>query len=197
MKKIASFVAVAVLALMATPVHAVSASDPEPQGLFLLGTASSSGEFYKQTFSNSEEIDAIFSGYLPTNMQIKFIYTLAEDKGAEVDYAKVRSIGSTDTVYNVLAQAKPGQNTHSASSDNLVLATAHMSHNGNSGQTTLANLSGSTIEFKSTVFATYLDGTAKLIVRAIVTQVPLPAALPLFGMGIASLAAYRARKRKA
>lgn len=60
----------------------------------------------------------------------------------------------------------------------------------------ISNLLDSTLSFSAgLVFSPLFQGTVDTTYNA-VSNVPLPAALPLFGLGLAGLAAYRAKKSK-
>lgn len=65
-----------------------------------------------------------------------------------------------------------------------------------SGTLTIKNLTDRVIGFGLSLTA-ILSGSSIFYLDGVVSAVPLPAALPLFGLGFASLAAYRARKKKA
>lgn len=185
--------ALAVAVLYVAPVSAMSISTSAN-----LGVLPASGTVLDTTATTDGLIDAQYKGSLPSMSKITFTYTIdgAENLGAI--YARLRSIGSTfDTsLYNVFAEAHVGPSVAtSTSGDSLVIATAALP-TIKSGVTTLTNKTAGNIDIESSIFA-YLTGGASLRVIATVTQIPLPAALPLFGLGIAALAGYRARKCQA
>lgn len=65
-----------------------------------------------------------------------------------------------------------------------------------SGSLTIENLSGVKASITSWLTAV-LKGAGTFTLSASVSSVPLPAALPLFGLGLAALAGYRAKNKKA
>ncbi len=79
---------------------------------------------------------------------------------------------------------------------NDIFISATWDRDNTKGTLTIKNLTDRVIGFGLSLTA-ILSGTANFYLDGVVSAVPLPAALPLFGLGVASLAAYRARKKKA
>jgi hypothetical protein len=188
MKTISTLLAVAVVALMATPAHAVVVK--ETPGTLVAGDSG----FYSTTVNNKfYEHDVL--GALSSMSKITFTYDLTNT--SENGGAAISSIGYTvtDPVFSASASAEEaGVSMSDVSSDHLILASAAMTTDF-AGTTTITNLSKNRIiNFTSTI-AAYLTKGAQLTVSYAVTAVPLPAALPLFGLGIAALAGIRAKKK--
>ena len=63
------------------------------------------------------------------------------------------------------------------------------------GTTVIKNLSAGTLDFVSTFLGTVM-GAKGFAISYTVSAVPIPAALPMFGLSLAALAGYRKRKSK-
>jgi hypothetical protein len=71
------------------------------------------------------------------------------------------------------------------------------SADSNSGRTVMTNLSAGLANFSSYLLGALPNGISLTNVHWVVEAVPLPAALPLFGLGLAGLAGYSRRKKLA
>ncbi|MDD3183446.1 MAG: VPLPA-CTERM sorting domain-containing protein [Alphaproteobacteria bacterium] len=141
---------------------------------------------------------AEYYGSLPGMTKITFTYDIIPSSDASVPlagYMGLSSIGSSiiDTSINatVFTDVNP---TAASATDNLVTAYASLPSFTN-GTASITNLSAELVSFKTTLIA-FLNQYVGLKVTWNVSSVPLPAALPLFGLGLASLAGYRLRKKK-
>jgi len=207
MKKIASFLVAAVLSLSALPAQAsMAAIDLDPSGVFYKALGTMPADGYDAVLHSSSSgtfpgsaINATFSGQLLNNTMVTFDYSLSSPTGPLGSfYSVVSSVGSLDS-NEFRVTAFPGMDTgvvHGDLAGAVVLASAGLDLSLSHGITTLTNLTGGTIQFTSQIVSLMMGPSAFLNVHASVSQVPLPAALPLFGLGIASLAGYRAKKKK-
>lgn len=143
-------------------------------------------------------------GSIPSNTMITFSYKFPDivpNSALEV------SMGSYDYKiggdhYTGSAYANSGGYTDAKSFFNdvqtispLVIASANIDNSGYMGTTIIKNLSGGLVEFESDFFAMlFKEGLVN--VSATVSSVPLPAALPMFGLGLAGITALRSKKRK-
>ncbi len=192
MKKLA-FAALALLAsLVVTPAHAlvVNANIDDDDTGFVVDN-----EF---TYSaNGKSLSALYSGTLDAMSKVVIEYTLLDtpDLAPGKTAPSLSSIGySIDGPYSE-AGVSVGVGGEAVSTDGLITAMAHLP-TITSGTATIINRGSDAIGFQAQLMA-YLTSAVALAVKVTVTSVPLPAALPLFGLGIASLAAYRSRKEAA
>lgn len=139
-----------------------------------------------------------YYGSLPSMTKITFTYDIAPLTGAASavsGYAGLSSVGSSIEDASINARAKTNVGSPDATTtDDLVTAFASLP-NYSHGTASITNLSDKLISFKTTLIA-MLNKYVNLTVSYQVEAVPLPAALPLFGLGLASLAGYRLRKKK-
>jgi hypothetical protein len=192
MKRFAIAIAALVVAFSAQPAKALTTD------LGLVGSSTPT------TFSYSpvpamQMFDYQLIGYLPAYTTITFTYSLASATSTAglVGGGSIDSLGTLVNKYNVAATAYNGANVliENESDDKLIYVSAIMPAL-NIGKSVITNLSAMAISFKSALHA-FLFGPASLTGTIEVSQVPLPAALPLFGLGIASLVGLRMRKKKA
>ncbi len=137
----------------------------------------------------------IASGFIPANSKITFKYSLS---GIAPGASLLVSMGSYDYElgghrYTGSATATSGSAptgvgfVDGASSAQLVFASANLSPDLSGGITTITNLSKGLVNFTMQFIGSLLPAGTTLASYS-VSAVPLPAALPLFGFGLAGLA---------
>lgn len=188
MKKFLLAAAVLVVSMSAGPAHAAQLI-LDNMGTVSNGSASTS-------YSMDDTISATYYGLLPAMSKIVFTYDLGANATGLIDgipTASLSSIGfKIGTADNAAATVIVGQ-PQAVSSDNLIVASAYLP-SYSSGTATITNLRSEAINFQ-TILTAWLKKAVTLTVTTKVSSVPLPAALPLFGLGVASLAGLRARKK--
>jgi hypothetical protein len=76
----------------------------------------------------------------------------------------------------------------------LVYAYADLDTSGDIASATFTNMSGGALDIASAVFA-FLKGNKKYTISYEVTETPIPAALPMFSLGLCAIAGIRRRKK--
>lgn len=186
MKKLALCAALFVASVSASPAQAALISNVD------MGEVSSSSGF-STTYKMDNFLSANYYGSLPSMTKIVFTYSMSPV--ADGVYAGLTSVGYEVGPSGASAKAETTVgNPAAVSADDLIVATAYLPTYAN-GTTSITNFGKTAIAFQSLLSA-WLSKAVALTVSAEITAVPLPAALPLFGLGIASLAGYRLRKKK-
>ena len=186
MKRFAIALAALVVALSATPVRAANVD------LGLINKSDNSFQIFK--YDNKGMYQNEIIGFLPKNTMVTFTYTLTP-ASAGVD-AILSAYGTYAPTYNLSSTAGVGKVIPPKASDDNLLSVLAALPTVDSGKTVFSNFSDALVSIRTGI--TYLlSAGASLRVDVNVSSVPLPAALPLFGLGIASLAGYRMRKKKA
>ncbi len=143
------------------------------------------------------------SGALPNNSMITFTYNFAGNllggilaSGAEYSYnvGADNFSGSTLSINPMGLQYSFGT-TNGTSSAALAMASAQIDFTANTATAIITNDSAGLLDFAS-FFTGLVIGDNNLSVAYSVSSVPLPAALPLFGLGLTAFAGYSIRKRK-
>lgn len=156
----------------------------------------------QNTGSDFESYINKVSGSLAANTKITFTYTLTglTDSTLLVDFVNYNYKDGGSTYTGTAYANSDGKSiaygyVDGAKSTPLVAAEAGLtSADGTTGYTIIKNLSADLASFKTTITGILLSSgliTATFKVEAI----PLPAALPLFGLGLAGLAGVRARRK--
>lgn len=131
--------------------------------------------------------------------QLEYTFTVVNGK---LDTAMVYGAGilENDAVTSVATYFQPNP-TPAVSGDTMVTAAANIQlptvsdPNTMIGTAIIKNLSAAAIGIQI-LFSSFVKGVGSYSYAWQTTTVPLPAALPLFGVGLASLAAVGARKKK-
>lgn len=147
------------------------------------------------TYADDNLFSATYFGSLPGLSRIVFTYTLDSDAAGALGAWPTASLSSLayEGLTGVAAMTSVYQ-PEKVSSDDMLVATAYLP-SYSYGQATITNLGSDPIQFQTTLLA-WLSKAVGMTVAVAVSSVPLPAALPLFGLGLASLAGFRARKKK-
>lgn len=203
MKRTALYV-VALLGLLFASSNANASSIPTYTGADInLGSLSVGDEGIISNDSFSLAYLNKVTGLLPANSKITFSYTVTGIALGTllVDLANYGYKG-VDGYYNGSAWASTNGMSpiatgffNGVASTPLVLASANLT-SPNSGTTVITSVAQDIAEFTSMITG-LVFGIGKIDGYFIVEAVPLPAALPLLGLGIAGLAGVRARKKAA
>ena len=78
----------------------------------------------------------------------------------------------------------------------LAYSSADLDIGGNTASATIISESGGLLDITSTLFA-FVGGSKKYTISYNVTEAPIPAALPMFAMGLCAVAGIRRRKKAA
>ena len=141
--------------------------------------------------------------FLPSNSEITFTYNFNGDLLAGLlvaggtysykdkkDYYEGYAAGLSDGPMSF-----SGGTTNGTTSAALAFATASMDVSDDSASATITNLSGDWLDVTSLIVG-YLSGITDYTVSYEVSSVPLPAALPMFGMGLIAVAGLRSRRKR-
>lgn len=169
---------------------------PTPLAIGQTGTITSGGA----GFGNA--VLSLITGSLPSNSMVTFTYNFAGTLTssfltASGGYSYVDGSGSHMGYTTANA---PGGFGFSASYDNatpvapLALSTAQIT-GSNSASVIIKNLSAGALSYASAFMGTVM-GSKNFTVAYSVSAVPVPAALPLFGLGLGALAFVRSRARR-
>ncbi len=143
------------------------------------------------------------SGALPANSMITFTYDFAGDLligllGTAAGY----SYDEAGTSFGGLSFSMdpPGFSVSSGTEDGssstaLAVASAQIDFGADTATVIIKNFSSGVANYLN-VFAGLVNGNKDLQIAYNVSAVPVPAALPLFGAGIAALTGFGARRRK-
>lgn len=144
-------------------------------------------------------------GLLPSNTAITFSYSFLNNIG-KWDYVQGdASYKDGSTRYRVGAdsngwtrnqEAFAGHGFHNTSDVLDVIVSAIMADDKKSATVTITNLAAVAANFDSYFLSYNWLRCKKVLTTYAVSNVPLPAALPLFGLGLAGLAGYRYRKNR-
>ncbi len=96
----------------------------------------------------------------------------------------------SNTPLNFAASSVNGMQLDTA----LAYASADLDIKGNTATATIINSSGGLLDITSVLFA-YLGSNKKYTISYNVTETPLPAALPMFALGLCAVAGIRKRKK--
>ncbi|PJB70858.1 MAG: hypothetical protein CO093_06900 [Alphaproteobacteria bacterium CG_4_9_14_3_um_filter_47_13] len=143
------------------------------------------------------------TGSLPANGMITFTYNFAGNlvsgflaAGSSYSYID----GGSDFAGKSVSIAPLGLSSTNGTVDGfpstaLSVASAQIDFDNNTATSTIKNFSSGVVDYVN-LFAGLVLGNKNLEIAYSVSAVPLPAALPLFGIGLAALAGFGARKRK-
>jgi len=143
-------------------------------------------------------------GLLPSNAAITFTYTFSAPIG-EWDYVQGEAayrdppyryrVAADSNGWTLNQEALQGHGFHDTTDVLDVSVSALMAPDRLSGTVTITNLADVAANFAS-YFLSYCHRCSGIVSTTYaVSSVPLPAALPLFGLGLAGLAGYRLRKK--
>ncbi len=150
----------------------------------------------------------VISGTLPTGGMITFSYDFdgllgfgpsllsatadySYNNGGQLFEGYAAGVAGTSSGFSVAEGTVDG-----SASTALAFASAELKTFGfNSGTTVIRNLSAGTLDFAST-FLGVVTGAKSFTITYEVSAVPVPAALPMFGLSLMALAGYRRRKSK-
>jgi hypothetical protein len=142
-------------------------------------------------------------GVLPVNSLLTFTYNFSGNllagvlaAGSEYTY----TAGGVDFAGSSLSVEPLGLNYASgtengAPSSALAFSSAQVDFTGNTASAIISNESAGVLDFSS-VFVGLVIGDRNLDIAYNVSAVPLPGALPLFGLGLAAMAGYNMRRKK-
>lgn len=142
-------------------------------------------------------------GILPSNTAITFTYKL---KNTAVGNGFAEGMGQVSdgaSLYRYWAASDGWINHEKAGADGIfsptaptfgLTTTAALSPNGKIATVVITNLADVAANFKSYYFSALKFGNGLVSTTYNVAAVPLPAALPLFGMGLIGLTALRRRR---
>lgn len=163
---------------------------------------------YTYNMAGGDLFSLSFGGsLLPTDtIYFSLAFSPVSDFSSDVTYATYKYSldshaysGTTFATANLFNNPS-GSSSFSASVDNvpsldqLVFASANFLPTKDGGSSTITNASGGLATFAMIFSGTM--GLADGFVKISYNVVPLPAALPLFGLGLVGLAGLRARKRR-
>jgi len=160
-------------------------------------TGTITNDYYKRS---SSYINAAY-GLLPSNSMIRFDYTLTGVSlgTLEVGMASYEYKGRDD-YYTGSAYANSNGSSEAfgfvngISSTPLVLATANMT-SPSTGYIIIKNYASEAADFLAMIMGILSLG-GQVAATYAVTEIPLPAALPLFGLGLAALTGAGLRRKK-
>ncbi len=169
---------------------------PTPLEIGQSGTITSGGA----GFGNA--VLSLITGSLPANSMVTFTYSFAGTLTSNfLSTSGGYSYNDGGVSYQGYTTATaPGGFGFSASYENatpvaaLALSSAQIDST-NSASVIIKNLSAGALSYV-TAFMGTVTGSKNFTVAYNVSAVPVPAALPLFGLGLGALAAMRARSRK-
>ncbi len=142
------------------------------------------------------------TGYLPENTMIEFTYTF---KGKLTPATFLAGTGSYsydvggdyyEGMAGALANPEVSFSTGSVNGNpSAALAMVSAQITGlNTATVVIKNFSAGVLDFATLFFGT-LKGSKKFEISYVVSAVPVPAALPMFGIGLMALTGYGARKK--
>lgn len=167
---------------------------PSPLAVGQSGEITSTGSF-------GDLVLSLVTGSLPANSMVTFTYNFA---GTLASGLLTTSAGYSyvdgGTSYNGYTTASSPAFTYSVGYENAAPATALAVSSAqisgdNSATLIIKNLSAGVLTYANSFMGTVL-GAKNFTVAYNVSAVPVPAALPLFGLGLGALAAMRMRARK-
>lgn len=187
MKKVAyTYLLVAVMALFSFTSTANAVVDLGDLNYGDQATISTTPEFGGIAISQLKAV-------LPSQSMITFTYNFNADLvagllaaagnysyGGNDGYALALSSGSLNITENTI----------------LAYASADLDLKGNTASATIVNMSEGFLNITSSIIA-YLRGNGEYAISYQVTATPIPAALPMFAMGLCAVAAIRRRKKAA
>ncbi len=144
-------------------------------------------------------------GLLPSNTAITFTYTFLSSLGtwdyvqgdaAYRDGSTRYRTGVDSNGWSRNQEAFAGHGFHNTSDVLDVIVYAIMADDKKSATVTITNLANVAANFDSYFLSYDWFRCKKVGATYAVSNVPLPAALPLFGLGLAGLAGYRHRKNR-
>lgn len=171
---------------------------------------------YAFSSNKKSEVLASFKGYIPSNSMITFTYSSENSRPSLLGLEAVQAFGEyhyKDENNNMLLGAQNVLEVYNGIGSNisaeykignqivenpgLLFVTAQFVDNIQSQATVvIKNLSAGSLFFETSFlqfFSKYVGGTVN--VHYEVSAVPLPAALPLFGLGLAGMAGVRSRRK--
>lgn len=193
--KLLSLFAAALFALVSTSAQAVTVDPIDLSSANLDNVVFDSGNTYLDYVAPASRATAVtFDGTLSSKSILTLTYS--------IDGGTLRKASGTSAYLDIPGTSlwiDTDMNKLEDSSSSLSILLSGIIDNGNrTGILTISNLS-SQVAFVSVLFDALMSTTAAGVLRvsASVAPVPLPAALPLFGLGIASLVGYGAKRKKA
>ncbi|MCB1529592.1 MAG: hypothetical protein KDJ42_01130 [Alphaproteobacteria bacterium] len=167
---------------------------PEPLDIGQTGTITGGG-------GGGSSVLSIINGILPPSSMVSFSYSFASPitSGLLADFgAYFYNDGFHDYAGWAADDSSSGTPLSDGTTDGTfsgALAFASAQLTGlTSGTAIIKNFSAGSLDFMA-VFLGTVAGSTAFDVSYVVSAVPVPAALPMFGLGLAALAGYRARKR--
>ncbi len=142
------------------------------------------------------------TGYLPSNSMITFSYNFSGTlrggllaSGGSYSYDDgIDSYEGFTVAMSAGSVSFSGGTVNGAPSDALAFSSAQITGT-NAATTVIENFSGDFLGIMS-LFIGAATGSKAYIISYGVSEVPLPAALPMFGMGLVVIAGLRARKKR-
>lgn len=188
------FFAVLAAALMLTVGGGAQAAVYSPDDILTAGETYSYFSASKVSKTTSQAWN--FDTYLDNNTVAAFTYTLGGDAALKSGAVWGNVVSSTEDleVENELTKVTDEDSSGTYNKDNLFIS-AIWDKATMTGSFLIKNITGEVVDL-TLVIGAILNGYSTLTVEGSVTAVPLPAALPLFGLGIASLAGYGIKRRK-
>ncbi len=142
------------------------------------------------------------TGSLPSNSMITFSYDFdgnidfgALSAGGQYAYNTGGSLFEGMTLDTTFSSPVAMGYTDGTPSPALALASAQIDFTGNTATAVIKNLSSGIVHYAS-LFSGLFSGAKTGTVSYVVSAVPLPAALPLFGLGLGAMAGFGIRRKK-
>ncbi len=164
-----------------------------------LGLIETNGTVSGETFLGGAVVNQI-SGSLASGTMAVFSYSFPNNAMAEL----VSGGLTVDTNYGLSGNTKVADYVGSATgfsgnvySSPLVFVSAQIDASGKTATATIKNLSSGTLDFVNMLYGLINDyNVTGTLVSYEVSNVPVPAALPLFGLGFGAVAFGARKKRK-
>lgn len=190
MKLIRAIIVFAFFAISSSSSHAAILSYSKNVGLL------NDGDFgkYQNFYQGENYVSETLSGSLAKNSILTITYTLTDALQTSVTASAFKLFSWLS--YGSDYDDGSGIDHSSNGTNNPLLTTVANVIDPNHGSVVISNLTAKKVGFVSLIVSHLYGDSSSIITSYEVTSVPLPAALPLFGLGIAALAGARVRRKK-